>query len=125
MTAQTILLIAAIGGLVSVVLGAFGAHKLRQSLAENQMTAFETAVTYQMTHSLALMGVGILMLVSTPVDLLRFAALSFVAGVVLFSGSLYGLVFSGRKWLGPVTPLGGLFLIGGWVLLILGIWNLD
>lgn len=110
--------IAALFGATGVMLGAFGAHGLRGKVAENLLEAYKTGVHYQMIHALALFGVALLMQHwGARTSLLTSGAL-FALGVVLFSGSLYGLTFGGPRWLGPVTPLGGLLMIGGWVALL-------
>lgn len=117
--AQLSLLLGALGGLSGVVLGAFGAHALRDRFDDYSMRVFETAVQYQFYHSLALVAVGILMLSATHTGLLRISTIMFTTGIVLFSGSLYLLSFSGIRWLGAVTPLGGLAFIVGWSCLVL------
>jgi uncharacterized membrane protein YgdD (TMEM256/DUF423 family) len=109
-------------GLLGVGIGAFGAHGLRARLeAAGRMDTFETAVRYQFYHALALILVGILtqLLANNPAALksLNWSAYSFVAGVLIFSGSLYILCLSGITWLGAITPLGGLFMLAGWALL--------
>ncbi len=107
------LLIAAIGGFVGVAMGAFGAHGLKSILTEYQLDIYKTAVSYQMWHSLLLAVIAML-----PVhNLLRWAGWSLVAGIVLFSGSLYLLAIFNIRWLGMVTPLGGLAFLIGWALL--------
>jgi uncharacterized membrane protein YgdD (TMEM256/DUF423 family) len=108
--------IGAFFGLTGVVLGAFGAHALEARLAEFGSTAvWETAVDYQMWHALALLLVSVSGWRSRAADA---AAVCFCLGVPLFSGSLYWLAMDGPRWLGPVTPLGGLLFIVGWGLLI-------
>ena len=102
--------------LTAVILGAFGAHALQDLLAERETTyAWETAVQYQMWHALALILVALL---PTENRLSLAMAGCFTLGVVLFSGSLYWLATGGPGWIGPVTPLGGLSLIVGWVLFL-------
>jgi len=122
--AQVTLTLAALSGLLAVVFGAFGAHALRSRLDAYAMGIFETAVQYQFFHSLALLGVGILMLQLPPTALLRSSALLFGIGILVFSGSLYLLSFTGLRWLGAVTPLGGLAFIGGWACLGAAAWTL-
>ena len=101
---------------VAVALGAFGAHGLRSTLTPADLATFETAVQYQMYHALALFVVaGAWARLEAP--LLNVAGWAFVVGIVLFSGSLYTLVLSGQRWLGAVTPLGGVAFLVGWVLL--------
>lgn len=104
---------------LGVVLGAFGAHALRGSLSAEDLATFEVGVRYQMYHALALLAVAWAggRWESTA---LTAAGWLFVAGIVVFSGSLYLLVLSGQRWLGAITPLGGLALIAGWALLAWG-----
>lgn len=105
---------AALGGL-GVVLGAFGAHALRTRLDAQHLAIFETGVRYQMYHAFALLAAAWLIAHNAPrADL---AAWFFVAGVIVFSGSLYLLVATGHSWWGAVTPMGGLSLIAGWIAL--------
>lgn len=113
MKASTIGFLAALFGMLSVALGAFGAHGLQGRLSPADMAIFETAVRYQFFHALALM-VPALRMERTRNGFLELAAWSFLAGIVLFSGSLYVLVGSGQRWLGAVTPLGGVSFIVGW-----------
>jgi uncharacterized membrane protein YgdD (TMEM256/DUF423 family) len=114
---------AALSGLASVVLGAFGSHALRSSLDERLQHAFETAVSYQMSHSIALVLVCVLIEQWGRHWALTWASWAFTAGIVLFCGSLYLLALTGLKWPGPVTPVGGLAFIVGWGLLVIGIWK--
>jgi len=101
---------------LAVALGAFGAHALRSSLNAADLATFEIGVRYQMYHALALLAVA---WASTRWDTPTVAAAgwTFVAGIVVFSGSLYVLVLTGQRWLGAVTPIGGVLLIVGWGLL--------
>lgn len=114
---------AALSGMASVILGAFGSHALRGNLPERMQHAFETAVSYQMSHSLALLASCMMMEYWGRHWALYSASWAFVAGILFFSGSLYLLAVTGMKWLGPVTPLGGLMFIVGWGLLAIGIWQ--
>jgi uncharacterized membrane protein YgdD (TMEM256/DUF423 family) len=114
MTQKTILLIAtALGGL-TVAIGAFGAHALAPLLqASGRTETFETAVKYQMYHTLALLAVGLLLFrVEQPA--LQVAAWCFFGGILIFSGSLYTLCLTGVTWLGAITPIGGTLMIVGW-----------
>ncbi len=106
--------IAALFGGLSVVLGAFAAHGLKGSLEPRLFDAFETGVTYQMTHSLALILLGLAVHAFGRSLAWDIATWSFIVGIVFFSGSLYGLALTEAKILGPITPLGGLFFIVGW-----------
>ncbi|MGM0632918.1 MAG: DUF423 domain-containing protein [Pseudomonadota bacterium] len=112
-----ILAFAAFNGLLAVALGAFAAHGLRNRLAPDLLDVFQTGVQYHMYHTLALLGVGILMLHFPAQTLLRYSALAFAIGLLLFSGSLYALSLSGIRWLGAITPLGGIGFLAGWALL--------
>jgi uncharacterized membrane protein YgdD (TMEM256/DUF423 family) len=111
----------ALSAATSVVLGAFGAHALKGKLSISSQATFETAVHYQMTHSLGLLLVGVLMLVLGVKTPWLTAAWSFTVGIFLFSGSLYGLALLGWRWLGPVTPVGGALVIVGWLALAYGL----
>jgi uncharacterized membrane protein YgdD (TMEM256/DUF423 family) len=99
----------------AVLLGAFGAHALKETLsAYDSIQTWETAVRYQMWHAIALILLSMISLTQpTP----KMIGPCFAIGTLLFSGSLYGLALDGPKWLGPVTPLGGLALMIGWLLL--------
>jgi uncharacterized membrane protein YgdD (TMEM256/DUF423 family) len=126
MTARLILLAAAVFGMLGVALGAFGAHGYKRYLevtlkaadSAQRLTTYETAVRYQFYHALALLAVALLRLVRPELPGLGTVAWLFVGGILLFSGSLYLLSFTGIKWFGPVTPVGGLLFLAGWGLLI-------
>jgi uncharacterized membrane protein YgdD (TMEM256/DUF423 family) len=120
------LIIIAVSGLISVALGAFGAHGLKGKISESLMSAFQTATHYQMFHTLALLALVVLMSQLPTVPKGFFAAcFLWLAGMVFFSGSLYGLALGGPNWLGPVTPFGGLLLMSGWVGLLIGSLQLE
>ena len=103
---------------MAVLMGAFGAHVLRGKIDGNLLESFQTAVAYQMYHCLALLVVVVFMLETGRRLSLEVAAFSFMLGVILFSGSLYALVFTNLKWFGPITPIGGLSLMFGWLALV-------
>ena len=119
---------AALLGALSVILGAFAAHKLKELLPPDTLAVFETAVRYQFYHVFALLAVGILY-ANFPSAIMRWAGYLFIAGIILFSGSLYLLCFlkysgvEGLSWVGVITPLGGAAFIGGWVMLFVAIWK--
>jgi uncharacterized membrane protein YgdD (TMEM256/DUF423 family) len=123
MTAKLAAIIGASFGALAVVLGAFGAHLLRSHLDAHDLEIFETAVRYQMYHAFALLGAA--WLISRNLPFAPLAAWAFIIGVVIFSGSLYLMVATDSRWLGAVTPLGGLSLIAGWSLLVLAATKLD
>jgi uncharacterized membrane protein YgdD (TMEM256/DUF423 family) len=107
---------------VAVAAGAFGAHALRERLPPDLLAAFETAARYEMYHALALVLVA-WAVTRWPVPAVRAAGWLFIAGTVVFSGSLYLLALTGVRALGAVTPLGGLALLGGWLALAVGVWR--
>lgn len=115
------LLIASLSGFLAVALGAFGAHGLKGKLADNLFSAFETAVQYHFYHTLALLGVALLLQRLQTSTALSVSGWLFVVGIVLFSGSLYGLALGGSKLLGPITPLGGLCFLAGWISLFVAV----
>jgi uncharacterized membrane protein YgdD (TMEM256/DUF423 family) len=102
---------------IAVAAGAFGAHALRARLSPGDLATFETGARYQMYHALALLAVA-WAVQQWPGPLPRAAGWLFVAGIVVFSGSLYTLVLTGQRWLGAVTPLGGVAFIVGWGCLV-------
>lgn len=108
----------ALSAFVSVAAGAFGAHALRARLPADLLAAFETGARYQMYHALGLIAVA-WAAGRWPGPLTQCAGWLFVAGTLLFSGSLYALALSGARWLGAVTPLGGVAFLAGWVCLAL------
>lgn len=113
------LICGALFALLAVMAGAFGAHGLRGVLGDRGLEVFQTAVTYQVYHSLALVLVSILPMAGLSRRLLGIAAGFFVAGILLFSGSLYFLVLTDIRWVGPVTPVGGASFMVGWILVII------
>lgn len=121
---QIFLGIAALLGGLSVAAGAFAAHALRDQLSERAMDTFETAARYQMYHALALLLVALLCRDGVDNRFLVTAGFAFIVGVVIFSGSLYTLSFTGIKWLGAITPLGGVAFMAGWGCLAAAAWNL-
>ena len=106
----------AISAFLAVAAGAFGAHALRARLAPDLLAVFETAARYQMYHALGLVAAA-WAVARWPGAPPQWAGWLFVAGTVLFSGSLYGLALSGARWLGAITPLGGAAFLAGWICL--------
>jgi len=107
---------AAISGFLSVALGAFGAHSLKNILDEYGKSIYEKAVTYQMFHTMGLFAVGLLQMFLKNTSL-SISGWSFLTGIFLFSGSLYLLALTGFTWLGAITPLGGIAFLIGWAFL--------
>ena len=125
---QFTLLFASILGGLAVIFGAFGAHTLKKILNVEQLKSFETGVKYKMYHAIVLLLVGFNFNLETPSE--KYMVYSFITGILLFSFSIYGLVISSAKgkklkFLGPITPIGGLFLIVGWILLFISILNMN
>ena len=114
--AQLAVLTGAVYGFVGVAFGAFGAHALKARLAPEVLAVWKTAVEYQLYHALALLLVG-LIATQKPSIAITNSAICFALGVLVFSGSLYVLALSGVRWLGAITPIGGLLLLSGWALL--------
>jgi len=107
---------------IAVTLGAFGAHGLRHRVVPDMLMTFEIGVRYQMYHALALLAVG-LAVARWPVPSIAAAGWLFIAGTLIFSGTLYVLALSGARWLGAITPLGGAAFIAGWLALAWGVWT--
>lgn len=116
---------ASILGALTVALGAFAAHFLKEQISDYAVNIFETGVRYQFYHVFALLAAGILYK-EFPNRFIKWSGILFIAGIILFSGSLYclmyikGAVMPGYKWIGAVTPVGGLFFILGWIFLFIG-----
>lgn len=117
---QTALIFGSFLGFTAVIIGAFGAHLLKKKLNKDQLQSFETGVKYQMYHAIVLLCLGFNLDTNTSIN--TYIVNAFITGTFLFSFSIYGLVLSSAinkkiKILGPITPLGGLFLAFGWLLL--------
>ncbi len=121
--ARRCIALAALSGMLLVLLGAFGAHVLEPRLPPDHLIWWHKAVHYQGLHTLALLGVGLLAL-HHPGRALQTAGWLFLVGIVLFSGSLYTMALSDLRILGMLTPLGGSAFIGGWLALLLAAWRL-
>ena len=114
-----VLVVGAGFAMLAVMIGAFAAHGLKHVLDAYQLGLFETAARYQMYHAIGLLIVGVISTIPqfSP-RWLKAAACAFILGIALFSGSLYLLALSGIKWLGAITPLGGVAFLFGWLALI-------
>ena len=123
MSARLALGLAAVFLFAAVALGAFGAHALRTMLAPELMTVFQTAVQYHFWHALGLLGVGILLAQRPDSGALGVAGWLLVAGMLLFSGSLYALALTGVRGFGAITPVGGVAFLGGWGCLAWAAWR--
>ena len=108
---------AAVNGLLAVMLGAFMSHSLDETITTELLGVFQTGVSYHMYHSLAALAAGILSHIFPKVRLLKFSAYSFLLGIVFFSGSLYLLALTELPMIGMITPIGGIFFIFGWIML--------
>ena len=115
MTSRSFLISGLVLMLLGVILGAFGAHAIRELVTAKQMNTWQTASEYHFYHALALIGLGIWGEKRSLGRLVRASGVLFIAGVTLFSGSLYLLVLTGISWLGMVTPIGGLLFILAWL----------
>jgi uncharacterized membrane protein YgdD (TMEM256/DUF423 family) len=115
-------ILGSLSGLIAVAAGAFGAHTLRDRISADLLATFETGVRYQMYHALALLAVAWAATRWTN-SLTSVAGWLFVAGTLIFSGSLYALSLTGARWLGAITPLGGVAFMGGWLCLALVAWR--
>lgn len=118
---QLTLIVAGIYGMLSIILGAFGAHLFKQYLSAEKLISFETGVRYQMYHAIVLLVLGLFLSFSTSLE--KWTSVCLILGTLLFSVSIYFLAFSeywniNLKFLGPITPIGGVFMIIGWALLI-------
>lgn len=121
--ARLFIIIAAISGMIVVILGAFAAHGLKHVLTPEALYTFQVGVQYQMYHALALLGVGLLLHIKPGLPGLKASGIAYILGALLFSGSLYALALGAPRWLGPVTPVGGLSFMIGWVLLATAAWR--
>ena len=121
MSGSRIIAVGALLGALAVALGAFGAHGLRARVSPEMLDVYETAVRYHFYHALALLFAGLWVdrvgTAIVPPGLVP-AAVCFLVGIAVFSGSLYVLVLTGLRWLGAITPIGGLAFIAGWLLLV-------
>ena len=114
---KVFIILGSLNAFLAVALGAFGAHGLQNKLTEQMLATYETGVKYHMMHALGLILIGIISRYTSGSVLINWSGWLICAGIVLFSGSLYLLSISGIRWLGDITPLGGLSFLVGWILL--------
>jgi uncharacterized membrane protein YgdD (TMEM256/DUF423 family) len=123
-TARRLVAAGAVNGFLAVALGAFGAHGLRGIVDASRLAVFETAVLYHGWHALALVATG-LAAAHLGGRWLPVAGWLFLTGILLFSGSLYALTLGAPRWLGPVTPVGGIAFLAAWLTLAAAVWRSD
>lgn len=113
---------AALNMVVAVSAGAFGAHGLKRVLSADMLIVWQTAVTYHLIHGLSILAIAIAV-PRMPTNTMALAGWMMFAGIVMFSGSLYALATTGQRWLGPVTPLGGVAFMAGWIMVAWTAWR--
>jgi uncharacterized membrane protein YgdD (TMEM256/DUF423 family) len=116
---STFLMLGALSALLGVGMGAFGAHGLKTIISPEMLTVYQTGVTYQMWHSLGLIGIALICRQAPDSKLLHWAGWLMFAGILLFSGSLYALAILNHTWLGMITPFGGVCFLIAWLLIVL------
>ncbi len=121
--AKLFLMMASFSGLLAVLIGAFGAHGLKQKLAEDMMAVYQTGVQYHFYHTFGLLAVGILLQQFPHTGAFKLSGWMMVVGMVMFSGSLYLLAITGTRWLGAITPIGGLAFIIAWAAMAVGVYQ--
>jgi uncharacterized membrane protein YgdD (TMEM256/DUF423 family) len=119
---RTFFIAGSISALIAVAAGAFGAHGLKEKISQDMLNTFDTAARYQMYHAFALLAAG-WAYSQWNNNMTTWAGWSFIGGTILFSGSLYVLSLTGIKWLGAITPFGGLLFLAGWLLLAISAWK--
>jgi len=117
------LILGSINAFIAVSMGAFGAHFLKTKISENMLTVFQTAVQYHFYHSLGLIIIGVLTISIKPEKYLGIAGWMMFFGIILFSGSLYILSTTATRWVGIITPFGGIAFIASWVFIAIAVWK--
>lgn len=120
-TPKIFLLLGSVSALLAVMLGAFGAHALKSKLNADMLAVFQTGVQYHFYHALGLLAVGLIAAQIPESAALKWSGWLMFAGIVIFSGSLYVLSTSGIRWLGAITPIGGVAFIAAWALLAIAV----
>lgn len=118
---KTFLFLGALACMLAVILGAFGAHALRARLSPEMLAIYQTGVQYHFWHALGLLAIGLMLAHLPEALLLKIAGWALLFGIFVFSGSLYLLAITGLKWLGAITPIGGVAFIAGWALAALAV----
>ncbi len=122
-TAKLFLLLGSASALLAVLLGAFGAHALKSKLSTDMLTIFQTGVQYHFYHALGLLAVGFIATQIPDSAAIKWSGWLMFIGIVIFSGSLYLLSITGQRWLGAITPIGGVAFIAAWALLVYAIYR--
>ena len=117
------LILGSINAATAVSMGAFGAHSLKTKISEDMLSVFKTAVQYHFYHSLGLLIVGLLTIYLKPEKHIKIAGWMMFIGIILFSGSLYILSSTGIRWLGIITPFGGIAFILSWIYVVIAVWK--
>ncbi|MGY4688261.1 DUF423 domain-containing protein [Salibacterium sp. K-3] len=116
-------ILGALNAAAAVGFGAFGAHGLEGKLSDRLMDVYQTGVQYHIMHALGLLAIGLVAAYAGGSALIVWAGWLLFAGILIFSGSLYTMAFTGISWLGAITPIGGTAFIAGWILLIAAVWK--
>ena len=117
------LILGSINAATAVTMGAFGAHSLKTKISQDMLSVFQTAVQYHFYHSLGLLIIGLLTIYFKPEKYLKIAGWIMFIGIILFSGSLYILSTTGTRWLGIITPVGGIAFIISWIYIAIAVWK--
>ncbi|SFP89182.1 DUF423 domain-containing protein [Salibacterium halotolerans] len=116
-------ILGALNAAAAVGFGAFGAHGLEGKLSDRLMDVYQTGVQYHIMHALGLLAIGLVAAYAGGSALIMWAGWLLFVGILVFSGSLYTMAFTGISWLGAITPIGGTAFIAGWILLIAAVWK--
>jgi len=123
--AKIIIILGSLNAMLAVILGAFGAHALKTRLTGEMLAVYHTGVQYHFYHSLGLILIGVIALQVPGSVWLKWSAWIMLAGIILFSGSLYLLALTNVRWLGIITPIGGIAFIGSWLLLSIAAYKIQ
>ena len=121
--AKLALILGSLNAMLAVILGAFGAHGLKSRLTEDLLAVYQTGVQYHFYHSLGLILIGVIAWHIPNSIWLKWSTGFMLAGIILFSGSLYTLALTNLRWLGMITPIGGIAFIVSWLLLVIAVYN--